>query len=120
MEVFQPTGTVNYPMTQLYTRITEFKHLTGQIHKKTTFVYEYPAAEGDPYYPIPKPENMKIYDQYKALAKNEPNVFFTGRLGTYKYYNMDQVVAQSLTLFKRLVQTPELASNEHQHTVVTV
>ncbi|MEO6547706.1 MAG: UDP-galactopyranose mutase [Ferruginibacter sp.] len=104
-ENYQPTGTVNYPVSQPYTRITEFKHLTGQKHSKTSIVYEYPTAEGDPYYPIPRPENMEIYNRYKILASSERNTYFTGRLGTYKYYNMDQVVAQSLTLFKKLMQT---------------
>ena len=106
-ENYQPTGTVNYPMSQAYTRITEFKHLTGQKHEKTSIVFEYPTAEGDPYYPIPRKENMGIYNQYKALAAAEPNTFFTGRLGTYKYYNMDQVVAQSLALFKKIMQSQQ-------------
>lgn len=101
-ENYQSTGTVNYPMSQAYTRITEFKHLTGQKHEKTSIVFEYPTAEGDPYYPIPRKENTDIYNQYKLLAESEPNTFFTGRLGTYKYYNMDQVVAQSLALFRKL------------------
>ncbi|MCL6258415.1 UDP-galactopyranose mutase [Aquiflexum sp. TKW24L] len=101
-ENYQATGTVNYPMSQGYTRITEFKHLTGQRHEKTSIVYEYPTAEGDPYYPIPRKENTEIYNQYKTLAASEPNTYFTGRLGTYKYYNMDQVVAQSLALFKKI------------------
>ena len=101
-ETFQNTGTVNYPNEHLYTRSTEFKYLTGQKHAKTTLVYEYPKAEGDPYYPIPRPENTDLYKQYQALADKTPDVYFTGRLGTYKYYNMDQVVAQSLTLFKKL------------------
>lgn len=101
-ENYQSTGTVNYPVSNLYTRITEFKHLTGQEHSKTTIVYEYPTAEGDPYYPIPRKENQEIYNQYKQLADETPNVFFTGRLGTYKYYNMDQVVAQSLALYKKI------------------
>ena len=102
-EVFQPTGTVNYPTTQAYTRITEFKYLTGQKHCKTSIVYEYPKAEGDPYYPIPRPENNKMYKKYQLLAVTLRNVYFTGRLGTYKYYNMDQVVAQSLSLFKKII-----------------
>jgi len=102
-EFFQPTGTVNYPNTQAYTRITEFKYLTGQQHLKTSVVYEYPKADGDPYYPIPRPENNKMYKQYQLLAATLTNVYFTGRLGTYKYYNMDQVVAQSLTLYKKIV-----------------
>ena len=91
-------------MSQAYTRITEFKKLTGQKHDKTSIVFEYPTAEGDPYYPIPRKENMEIYNQYKTLAATVPNTFFTGRLGTYKYYNMDQVVAQSLTLFKKIME----------------
>lgn len=103
MEYFQPTGTVNYPNTQPYTRITEFKYLTGQKHQKTSLVYEYPKADGDPYYPIPRAENNRMYKKYQILAETVPNVYFTGRLGTYKYYNMDQVVAQSLTLFKKLM-----------------
>ncbi|WP_394990567.1 UDP-galactopyranose mutase [Emticicia sp.] len=120
-ENFQPTGTVNFPMSQPYTRITEFKHLTGQKHDKTTIVYEYPTAEGDPYYPIPRPENMEIYNKYKALAAKEANTLFTGRLGTYKYYNMDQVVAQSLSLFKKIMQHQlenEVPINGHKLTTV--
>ena len=101
---YQPTGTVNYPMSQAYTRITEFKYLTGQKHEKTSIVFEYPTAEGDPYYPIPRKENMDIYNKYKTLAASEPDTLFTGRLATYKYYNMDQVVAQSLSLFKKIMQ----------------
>ncbi len=100
---FQPTGTVNYPNEHAYTRITDFKYLTGQQHDKTAIVYEYPQAEGDPYYPVPRPENAEIYKKYQQLASATPNTFFVGRLATYKYYNMDQVVAQSLTLFKKLM-----------------
>ncbi len=110
-ERFQSTGTINYPNEHLYTRITEFKYLTGQKHHKTSIVYEYPKAEGDPYYPIPRPENAELYKKYQLLAATTPNVYFTGRLGTYKYYNMDQVVAQSLTLFKKLM----LAEQETVH-----
>lgn len=117
MEVFQPTGTVNYPNEHAYTRTTEFKYLTGQRHSKTTIVYEYPTADGDPYYPIPRPENAELYKKYKALADSMTNTFFTGRLGTYKYYNMDQVVAQSLTLFEKLTQSKKYELNGHaQHT----
>lgn len=101
-QVFQPTGTVNYPNEQAFTRITEFKYLTGQSHEKTSIVYEFSRAEGDPYYPIPTTANAEIYRKYQVLADNTPNVFFTGRLATYKYYNMDQVVAQALTLFKKI------------------
>ncbi|MEO6915559.1 MAG: UDP-galactopyranose mutase [Chitinophagaceae bacterium] len=101
-ESYQTTGTVNYPNEQAYTRITDFKYLTGQKHAKTTIVYEYPKAEGDPYYPIPRPENAELYKKYQQLALQMDSTHFVGRLATYKYYNMDQVVAQSLTLFKKL------------------
>lgn len=104
MECFQSTGTINYPNEHPYTRITEFKYLTGQKHHKTSIVYEYPQAEGDPYYPIPRPENAEIYKKYQSLANAMTNTYFTGRLATYKYYNMDQVVAQSLTLFEKITQ----------------
>lgn len=103
-ENFQATGTVNYPNEHPYTRITDFKYLTGQKHPKTTIVYEYPKAEGDPYYPVPRPENAEIYKKYQQLTTAMTNTYFVGRLATYKYYNMDQVVAQSLTLFKKLMQ----------------
>lgn len=109
---FQPTGTVNYPNDQLYTRITEFKYLTGQISDKTTVVYEYPKAEGDPYYPVPRPENAELYKKYQQLAAGEKKVHFTGRLATYKYYNMDQVVAQSLALYKK-ISSPKLLEQLH-------
>ena len=103
VEQAQPVGTVNYPHeTEVpYTRITEFKHLTGQQAPVTTIVREYPTAEGDPYYPIPRPANAERYAQYEALAGAERGVHFLGRLGTYKYYNMDQVVAQALTFARR-------------------
>lgn len=103
-EVFQPTGTVNYPNEQLYTRITDFKYLSGQKHAKTAIVYEFPKAEGDPYYPVPRPENAELYKKYQQLASTMTNTYFVGRLATYKYYNMDQVVAQALTTFKRIMQ----------------
>jgi UDP-galactopyranose mutase len=111
MEKFQPTGTVNYPNEHLYTRVTEFKYLTGQKHPKTSVVYEFPKGQGDPYYPVPRPENAELYRKYQLLASQIPNTFFTGRLATYKYYNMDQVVAQSLALFKKIIATPSKSSH---------
>jgi UDP-galactopyranose mutase len=99
---YQSAPVVNYPNEYEYTRCTEFKYLTGQPHPKTTVVYEYPRAEGDPYYPVPRPENTAIYHQYLALAEQAHSVHFVGRLATYKYYNMDQVVAQALTLFRKI------------------
>lgn len=100
--VFQSAPVVNYPNEYAYTRVTEFKYLTGQEHPLTSVVYEYPKAEGDPYYPIPRPDNAALYKKYNALAAETPDVHFAGRLGTYRYYNMDQVVAQALTLFGKL------------------
>lgn len=97
-----PAPVVNFPNEHAYTRITEFKALTGQQHPKTSIVYEFPQAEGDPYYPVPQPENAELYARYKKLADTTPGVYFVGRLATYRYYNMDQVVAQALTLYKRL------------------
>jgi len=99
---YQPAAVVNYPNEHAYTRITEFKYLTGQEHPKTSIVFEYPQSEGDPYYPIPQQKNADLYAKYKAMADALPDVHFAGRLGTYKYYNMDQVVAQALTLFDKL------------------
>ncbi len=98
--VAQAVGTVNYPNEHPYTRTTEFKHLTGQEHAKTSVVYEIPRAEGDPYYPVPRPENAALYRRYKALADGTAGVHFVGRLATYRYYNMDQVVAQALKTFR--------------------
>ena len=95
---FQPTGTVNYPNEHAFTRITEFKWLSGELARGTSIVREYPTAEGDPYYPIPRPENETLFKRYKALAETESNVSFVGRLAQYRYYNMDQVVAAALKL----------------------
>ena len=101
-ETFQPAPVVNYPNEQPYTRITEFKYLTGQEHWKTSVVYEFPQAEGDPYYPVPRKENAELYAKYKALADATAGVHFVGRLATYKYYNMDQIVAQALTTYAKI------------------
>ena len=109
VERFQAVGTVNYPNEQAFTRISEFKHITGQQHPTTSVVYEYPTAEGEPYYPVPRPENAALYRRYEADAEARTDVTFVGRLATYKYYNMDQVVAQALTAFKRLRARHEAA-----------
>ena len=101
-EQHQPVAVINYPNEYPYTRVTEFKHLTGQQHSKTTLVYEYPTMNGDPYYPIPRAENAQLYARYQALASQTRGVHFAGRLATYKYYNMDQVVAQALTLYAKI------------------
>jgi len=100
-ERYQPVAVVNFPDPAVpYTRITEYKHLTGQTHPSTSISYEFPCDDGDPYYPVPRPENAELYKRYRALAEQTPNVTFLGRLGTYKYYNMDQVVGQALALYR--------------------
>ena len=110
-EWFQPVAVVNYPGEEvLYTRITEYKHLTGQTHRHTSISYEFARAEGEPYYPIPRPENQALYKKYEALARTCPDVGFVGRLGTYKYYNMDQVVGQALAMFRRMVKGDAVAA----------
>jgi UDP-galactopyranose mutase len=103
IEHFQQVGTINYPNEEDYTRITEFKHLTGQSCIGTSIVKEYPCSEGEPYYPIPRPENADLYKRYKTLADQESNVFFVGRLAQYRYYNMDQAVGAALSLTSKIL-----------------
>ncbi len=102
VERVQQAAVINYPNDQPWTRITELKWLTGQDHRKTTTVTEYPVAEGDPYYPVPQPQTAELYGRYQALAEQTRGVHFVGRLATYRYYNMDQCVAQALTTFAKL------------------
>ena len=103
-ENYQPVATVNYPDENTpYTRITEYKHFTGDTGAVTSITTEYPAAEGDPYYPIPREENQRLYKRYEALAQAEYSTLFVGRLATYKYYNMDQVVGQALATWRKRV-----------------
>jgi UDP-galactopyranose mutase len=102
-EQHQPVAVVNYPNENVaHTRVTEYKHLTGQVSDRTSVTYEYPSATGDPYYPIPREENQALFKRYEALALAEPDVSFVGRLATYRYYNMDQVVGQALATYRRL------------------
>jgi UDP-galactopyranose mutase len=102
-EQFQAVGTVNYPSEDVpYTRISEYKHLTGQKNRRTSITLEYPSAEGDPYYPVPRPENQALFKRYEALADATRGVTFVGRLATYRYYNMDQIVGQALATFRRM------------------
>lgn len=111
-EWHQEVGVVNYPDEAVpFTRITEYKHLTGQLHPQTSITREYPCAEGDPYYPVPRPENQALYKRYEALADAELDVTFVGRLATYRYYNMDQIVGQALAAFRRRFAGPELRLN---------
>lgn len=111
--VFQSAPVVNYPNEQPYTRVTEFKYLTGQEHSRTSIVYEFPQAEGDPYYPVPRKENTEIYAKYKALADRTAAVTFVGRLATYKYYNMDQIVAQALTSYGKIAGMKRVEATIH-------
>jgi UDP-galactopyranose mutase len=119
---YQSAPVINYPNDYAYTRVTEFKYLTGQEHPQTSIVYEFPQDEGDPYYPVPRSENAELYKKYQALAEATPNVYFAGRLATYKYYNMDQVVAQALALFQKITAAEEVviatpsATNPGAHT----
>ena len=102
-EQFQPVGTVNYPNENEYTRITEFKHVTGQKHTGTSIVKEYPTDEGEPYYPVPRPVNQEFYQRYRDLAAKEANVVFAGRLAQYRYFNMDQVAASALKIAAEII-----------------
>jgi UDP-galactopyranose mutase len=118
-EWVQPVAVVNYPHPDVpYTRITEYKHLTGQQHPKSSLTYEYPSAEGDPYYPIPRPENQELFKKYEALADSTPDVTFVGRLATYRYYNMDQIVGQALATFRRLDAKRQAAGKPAQRPAV--
>jgi len=101
-EYYQPVSQVNYPQDYDFTRIVEIKHVTGQKHHKTTIVREYPAMEGEPYYPIPQQKNEDLYKKYKSEAEKLSNVYFIGRLAQYKYLNMDQVIDEALRLFEKL------------------
>lgn len=101
-EWHQQVAVVNYPSeTVPYTRVTEYKHLTGQSAPRTSITYEYPSAEGDPYYPIPRAENHALHKRYETLALAQADVTFVGRLATYRYYNMDQVVGQALATYRK-------------------
>jgi UDP-galactopyranose mutase len=104
-EFFQPAMQVNYPNDHDFTRIVEIKHATGQKLAATTIVREYPQDFGpgrEPYYPIPAPDAKAIYSKYAERAASEKNVTFVGRLATYRYYNMDQVVGAALAEFDRV------------------
>jgi UDP-galactopyranose mutase len=102
-EWLQKVAVVNFPSENVpFTRITEYKHLTGQRARNTSITYEFPCSGGDYYYPIPCPENHALYKKYESLARSSADVLFAGRLGTYRYYNMDQVVGQALSLWRKM------------------
>jgi UDP-galactopyranose mutase len=106
---YQEVGTVNYPNEHAYTRVTEFRHLTGQAHAGTSIVREYPQDEGDPYYPVPRPDNERLYKRYEALALAEREVTFVGRLAQYRYYNMDQCVGSAIKASQYVLEKLGLA-----------
>jgi UDP-galactopyranose mutase len=111
VDQYQAVATINEPSESVpFTRTTEFKHLTGQDTQKTTIVREFPRFDGDPYYPIPRPENAALYARYEALAQSTSDVHFVGRLATYKYYNMDQCVGQALATFARIRESRSVAA----------
>ncbi len=101
-KVYQSVGTINFPNDHGYTRVTEFKHLTGQAHSGTSIVYEYPQSHGEKYYPIPTEKNQKQYLKYRELSELESNIFFVGRLAQYRYFNMDQVIASALKVVEKI------------------
>lgn len=106
-EEYQPKAVVNYTVSEDYTRITEFKKLTGQTADGTTIVKEYPYAytgeQGQiPYYAINDPENQALYDEYNKLARNYGNLWLLGRLAEYKYYNIDAIVKRALELVRTI------------------
>jgi UDP-galactopyranose mutase len=107
-EFFQPAMQVNYPNDHDFTRIVEIKHATGQKLPATTIVREYPQNFGpgrEPYYPIPAPDAKTLYSKYAERAASEKNVSFVGRLATYRYYNMDQIVGMALAEFEQLKES---------------
>lgn len=110
VDEFQPCGTVNYTVSEDFTRITEFKHLTGQkLPGTTTIVREFSRAytggkNETPYYSIISLENNALYARYKALADGFGSLYLLGRLAEYKYYNMDAIVAQALRLAGSLMK----------------
>ena len=103
-EYVQPVAGVKYSSNYDFTRTIEFKHLTGQKHEFTLVSEEYPSSDGEPYYPVPADDTEELYKKYKKEADKLDNVKFVGRLATYKYYNMDQVVASALSEFEKLIQ----------------
>jgi UDP-galactopyranose mutase len=106
----QPAASINFPSEDVpFTRITEFRHLTGQAHDSSTLAVEFPRSEGDPYYPIPNDESRALYKRYEALGAELPDVTFVGRLARYQYLNMDQVVGQALSTFQGLVKSGRVA-----------
>ena len=109
---YQSAAVVNYPSRQVpFTRITEYKYLTGQCHSGTTISREYSSAEGDPYYPVPSPTAARAHTLYRGLVASERHVTFVGRLAEYRYYNMDQVVAAALKASESIARELNVGKN---------
>jgi UDP-galactopyranose mutase len=106
-EFYQSNSVINYPNEEEFTRIVEYKYITGQKHPKTTIVKEYTTDEGEPYYPVPNPRNQAIYEKYQTEAKKLVDIYFVGRLANYKYFNMDQAFKNALDLFSELEEKHE-------------
>ena len=113
-KTFQENSVINYPNEEAFTRIVEYKHITGQKHDKTTIVKEYTTDDGDPYYPVPNAINQQKYEFYKRKADGLSNIFFVGRLANYKYFNMDQAFKNALDLFNEL--EPDYLIRRSSHT----
>jgi UDP-galactopyranose mutase len=114
-EYFQEAAVVNYPSVEVpFTRIIEFKHMTGQRHPKTTIAREYPTWDGEPFYPVATARNHDLYAHYEALRQSQANTRFIGRLATYQYLNMDQAIREALDLFERTRHEDSRRLCEHQ------
>jgi UDP-galactopyranose mutase len=106
----QPCVQINYPNDFDYTRTVEIKHVTGQKSHNTIVAYEYSKSCGDPYYPVPEQKNLSLYQRYEDLIaseQSEKNIFFVGRLATYRYYNTDQVIEEALKTFDKISKLQE-------------
>jgi UDP-galactopyranose mutase len=106
-EFFQECGQINYPNDHDYTRSVEIKHVTRQKHPHTVVSYEFPKSAGDPYYPVPAPENRSLYEKYRVLAEEETiknRVYFAGRLAEYTYINTDEAIEKALAVFERIIR----------------
>jgi len=102
-EFYQGTAQTNYvDQDQEFTRVIEHKRLSASMVSVTTISKEYPQMNGEPYYPIPTEKNRKLYIKYKEETLKLKEILFCGRLAEYQYYNMDQVVANTLKLVEKL------------------
>jgi UDP-galactopyranose mutase len=107
----QPCVQINYPNDFAYTRSVEIKHVTGQTHAETVVSYETPAAEGEPFYPVPQKESAALYGRYRELAEIETErrrVYFRGRLAQYRYFNTDEVIQEALACFQTIKERSRL------------